>query len=74
MYATEGSDQSGQSGVDLSLLDELTAELAEVQSALERLDAGTYGQCDRCGRPIDDATLDSYPTARFCADHLPDSP
>ena len=57
--------------MDLGLLDELTTGLAEVQSALERIDAGTYGRCEQCGRQIDDATLDSSPTARYCAAHLP---
>ena len=64
-------DTSRSQDVDLDLLDELTTGLAEVQSALERIDAGTYGRCERCGAPIDDATLESSPAARYCAAHLP---
>jgi RNA polymerase-binding transcription factor DksA len=58
-------------GVDLTLLDEIATGLAEVQSALDRIDAGTYGRCEHCGAPILDATLESHPTARHCAAHLP---
>ena len=62
---------SVSSDVDLGLLDELATGLAEVQSALERIDTGTYGRCEHCGAQVDDATLESNPTTRYCAAHLP---
>ena len=40
--------------------------LAEVDAALARLDAGAYGACERCGRPIAEERLDVRPTARTC--------
>ena len=40
--------------------------LAEVDAALRRLDDGTYGGCERCGRPIAPARLEARPTARTC--------
>ncbi|MDY7105827.1 MAG: hypothetical protein S0880_31970 [Actinomycetota bacterium] len=48
-------------------LDELEATLARVQDALGRLDAGTYGRCERCDAEIDDALLAEDPTASSCA-------
>jgi DnaK suppressor protein len=42
------------------------ADLREVHAALERLEAGTYGTCERCGRPIADARLEAMPAARHC--------
>jgi RNA polymerase-binding transcription factor DksA len=63
--------QRASAGGELGLLDGIAAELADVQAALDRLDQGTYGNCESCGEPIDGATLESSPTARFCADHLP---
>lgn len=49
---------------DLSILDQLENELAELQAALERVDAGTYGIDEETGEPIDPARLDAFPTAR----------
>lgn len=39
---------------------------AEADAALARLDAGTYGTCETCGRPVGDARLEARPTARQC--------
>jgi RNA polymerase-binding transcription factor DksA len=49
---------------DLSILEQLEAELVEVQAALERIDAGTYGIDEETGEPIDPARLQAVPTAR----------
>jgi RNA polymerase-binding transcription factor DksA len=49
---------------DLSILEQLENELAELHAALERVDAGTYGIDEETGAPIDDARLDAFPTAR----------
>jgi RNA polymerase-binding transcription factor DksA len=51
---------------DLSLLEQVEAELADVEHALRRIDAGTYGTCEACGRPIGDDRLEVLPAARFC--------
>ncbi|NYI47038.1 RNA polymerase-binding transcription factor DksA [Nocardioides aromaticivorans] len=40
--------------------------LAEVDAALERLAAGTYGVCEVCGQPIAEGRLEVRPTARTC--------
>ncbi|MGB7979667.1 MAG: TraR/DksA C4-type zinc finger protein [Candidatus Nanopelagicales bacterium] len=41
----------------------------EIDAALERLRAGTYGVCEVCGRAIDPARLEARPTARTCVPH-----
>ena len=51
---------------DLSILESLEAELADVEHALRRLDEGTYGTCEACGRQIDGARLEAMPATRFC--------
>ena len=38
----------------------------EVEAALGRIDAGTYGTCERCGRPIAAQRLDALPYVRHC--------
>jgi DnaK suppressor protein len=40
--------------------------LTELDAALARLDAGSYGVCERCGRPIAPARLEARPEARTC--------
>jgi DnaK suppressor protein len=45
-----------------------TAELGDIEAALERLYAGTYGQCTDCGVTIPPARLNAYPTAKRCID------
>ena len=51
---------------DLSILEQVEAELADVAHALERLEEGTYGTCEACGKPIDEERLEALPAARFC--------
>ncbi len=53
---------------DISILESLEAELTDVEHALARLDDGTYGTCEACGRPIGDERLEALPAARFCLD------
>ena len=45
------------------------AQLADVDHALEKFDAGTYGLCEQCGQPIPLARLQRVPAARFDAPH-----
>jgi DnaK suppressor protein len=45
-----------------------TAELGDIEAALERMDAGSYGQCTDCGVAIAPARLKAYPTAKRCID------
>jgi RNA polymerase-binding transcription factor DksA len=58
-------------GFDMSVLDEVETELADVQHALQRLEDGTYATCERCSGPIDPARLESLPVTRLCGDHDP---
>jgi DnaK suppressor protein len=51
---------------DLSILLGMEAKMADVERALERLGAGTYGVCEACGQPIGEARLEAWPAARFC--------
>jgi RNA polymerase-binding protein DksA len=68
---TYGSQAAAASQVfeqqrDLALRDRATQQLALVDDALERLDAGTFGTCQRCGQPIADARLEALPWAAHC--------
>jgi RNA polymerase-binding transcription factor DksA len=54
---------------DLSILEQVEAELADVEHALRRLDDGTYGTCEVCGTAIPDERLEAMPAARLCLVH-----
>ena len=41
-------------------------ELLDLDAALRRMQAGTYGVCTDCGEPIPLSRLDAYPTAKRC--------
>jgi RNA polymerase-binding transcription factor DksA len=49
-----------------ALLSAARERIAEVDDALRRVDAGTYGICERCGQPIAEDRLAARPFARFC--------
>ena len=48
----------------------LTSLLHEVDSALERMDQGTYGICEECHEPVEQDRLLADPLCRYCLDHL----
>jgi RNA polymerase-binding transcription factor DksA len=54
---------------DLSILEQVEAELADVEHALRRLDDGTYGRCEVCGKAIPDERLEAMPATRLCVAH-----
>ena len=42
--------------------------LAQIDRALTRLEEGTYGSCERCGKPIGEERLRARPWATLCID------
>jgi RNA polymerase-binding protein DksA len=42
--------------------------LAQIERAIAKLDDGTYGQCERCGKEIPEARLRARPWALLCID------
>jgi len=49
-----------------ALMDQAHRQLAQVDAAIARLEAGQYGQCERCGQPIGAARLTARPAASTC--------
>lgn len=45
---------------------EAQARVAEIDAALSRVDAGTYGICESCGNSIPEARLEVLPEATLC--------
>lgn len=50
----------------VALLATLQARLAAVNDALRAIDRGTYGICERCGKPISPERLEVKPEATLC--------
>ncbi len=60
--ATEVFNQEAQ--VSLRLNEEHVLNM--VNRALQRMDHGSYGTCERCGQAIDYARLEAQPYALYC--------
>lgn len=54
--------------IDYSLEENSTRMLDAIDAALRRVDAGTYGVCERCGGEIAAERLEAYPWAALCID------
>ncbi len=63
-----GTDNYEQA-VATDLLGNERDALAAVRAALDRIEQGTYGTCEVCGRPIPRERLDAVPYATLCIDH-----
>ena len=66
----EGVADAGQAAAEranlLTLVRSLRDTLRDVEQALDRMDGGTYGICERCGQPIADERLEALPAVRLC--------
>ena len=81
-FAATQSDMSGDVGVDDESADagtatferekELSIEqnvrdlIQKIDRALKRIDDGTYGICERCGKPIEKARIKALPYVDLC--------
>ena len=81
-FAATQSDMSGDVGLDdesadagtatferekdLSIENNVRDLLRKIDGALRRMDAKTYGLCERCGKPIEKARLKALPYAELC--------
>ncbi len=54
--------------MDYTLEDNSEAVLAAIDAALRRIDEGTYGICERCGKQIAPERLEARPWAALCID------
>lgn len=82
LFRSGGESLAGEYGVpqdvgDTSILDLLSdaglavadirrEELTQLEEAQRRLEMGTYGKCEMCGKPIGAQRLNLVPFARYC--------
>lgn len=81
-FASNQSDLTGEMGFDeeyadagtntferekdLSLVNNLRDLIDRIDKALQKMDDGSYGLCDRCGKPIEKLRLKALPYANLC--------
>lgn len=53
-----------------AILKQLEIRFNDLKDALKRIEEGTYGICERSGKPIEKERLDANPAARTCIAHL----
>ena len=64
----DSSQVTAERGEAEALANTLRDTLEEVEHALGKLDGGSYGQCEGCGKDIAPARLEAMPAARYCID------
>jgi DnaK suppressor protein len=64
----DSSQVTAERGEAEALAGQLKDALEAVEKALAKLDQGTYGICERCGKPISSARLQAMPATAYCID------
>jgi DnaK suppressor protein len=62
----EEADEAMELEKRLAMKKHLTNTLTEIDRALDKFKAGTYGICDCCGNPIEPARMEALPHANLC--------
>jgi DnaK suppressor protein len=62
----EGATIAFERAQIVSLLEQARDHLADLDQAIRRIEAGTYGRCEECGQPITAQRLAARPAARTC--------
>lgn len=65
----ESADDAQEYDNALSLEHSLELKLKDVNVALEKIEQGIYGVCEKCGQPIEEERLMAAPEARLCMKH-----
>lgn len=65
--ADHGSAQY-DSDLTLTIVEDQQETIQQIDEALDRVDAGTYGKCEACKETIAKARLDALPQAKYCVD------
>jgi len=64
-FADSGQVTAERGEID-ALVGSLQETLSDIDNALTKIDAGTYGLCEECSKPIGEARLEAMPAARLC--------
>lgn len=67
-HGDEESDQTEQVGNQLAVAEDLKNRLEDIDHALQKIQEGKYGICEKCGKEIESEILDIDPESRLCKD------
>ena len=67
-HPAEQATETLERELDLGILQSVESELTELEAAIGRLEAGRYGVCEVCGKPIAEGRLEAMPAARYCVE------
>lgn len=65
----EVADKLEEYEENTGILSQLENQLKEVNDALDRIEKGTYGLCEKCNQPIETERLEANPSARVSIKH-----
>lgn len=66
----EAADKQEEYITNRAITDQLEIRYNNIQRALEKIAAGTYGVCEVSGTPIEEDRLEANPAARTCKAHM----
>ncbi len=64
-----GQDEAEQYTINASTEEELEPMLARIEHALNKIEKGVYGVCEKCGQDIPAERLQAAPEAEYCLEH-----
>src|SRR5437016_10699697 len=67
-HMADDANQTFEQETMLTLERSARRHLDQVNEALARIEAGTYGMCANCGKPINPARLEARPSSLLCID------
>lgn len=62
----DDSDRLSEQERILTIRERLAGRKSEIERAIEKIDSGEFGSCERCGRQIPAGRLEVLPFARYC--------
>ena len=65
----DSADNIEELSTNIPLVEELEKRHKEIRKAIEKMDAGSYGACDVCKKPIPFDRLEANPAASTCVEH-----
>jgi DnaK suppressor protein len=66
LHMAESAANTFDREMELTLGENARHALRNIEQALEKLEKGTYGLCDSCGKQIDQGRLEAVPYAGLC--------